>query len=142
MMLKGTLDAFFIVAGTPVAAITDLIERDVANLVPIEGKRVKTLLKRNSFFLPHTIAAGTYPGQAEVKTVSVRALWITSTQTSNRLVKQITSVLWDKANRSLLDQAHPKTKLITIKSALNGVPIPLHDGAKAYYREMGLLPDE
>ena len=140
MILKGELDAFFIVAGTPVPAITDLIDRDAANLVPIAGKRIKTLLKRNNFFLPHTIAAGTYPGQVEVETVSVRALWITSTQTSNRLVKQITGVLWDEANRPLLDQAHAKTKLITLKSALNGVPIPLHEGAKAYYREAGVLP--
>lgn len=140
MMLQGKLDAFFIVAGTPVATISDLIENDVANLVPIAGKRIKTLLKRNSFFLPHTIAAGTYPGQGEVKTVSVRALWITSSKTSYRLIKQITKVLWNKPNRSLLDQGHAKTKLMTMKSALNGIPIPLHEGAKAYYREAGILP--
>lgn len=137
MILAGELDAFFIMAGTPVAVVSDLTERGAVDLVPIQGKPVLGLLKDNRFFLPHTISAGIYPGVDSIGTVSVQALWVASAQTSDSVIHEVTAALWNKQNRRVLDQGHTKTKLMTLKSALAGLPIPLHDGAKAYYRGVG-----
>jgi len=47
--------------------------------------------------------------------------------------------LWNDESRKLLDVGHAKGKTITPKSALNGVGVPLHDGAKKFYKEAGML---
>ncbi len=39
----------------------------------------------------------------------------------------------------LLDVGHSKGKTITLQRALSGVGVPLHPGAKRFYREAGLL---
>jgi TRAP-type uncharacterized transport system substrate-binding protein len=37
---------------------------------------------------------------------------------------------------------HPGAKLLTLQTALDGLPIPLHAGAVRYYRARGIaLPD-
>ena len=33
----------------------------------------------------------------------------------------------------------PKGKVVRLETALAGIAIPLHDGAKRYYRDIGLL---
>lgn len=36
-------------------------------------------------------------------------------------------------------KGHPKGKLVTIDTALDGIGIPLHPGAAKFYREVGLI---
>jgi len=36
-------------------------------------------------------------------------------------------------------KAHAKGKDVTLNTALDGVAIPLHPGAKKFYREKGLI---
>jgi TRAP-type uncharacterized transport system substrate-binding protein len=52
----------------------------------------------------------------------------------------MTRALWHPSTRRLLDHGHPMGRLIQLKSALDGLAIPLHEGAKRYYREIGVLP--
>jgi TRAP-type uncharacterized transport system substrate-binding protein len=52
----------------------------------------------------------------------------------------MTRALWHPSTRRLLDRGHPVGRLIQLKSALDGLAIPLHEGAKRYYREIGILP--
>ncbi len=62
LMQKGQLDAFFLVGGRPVALVTDMLNRGVAKLVPIDGKGRDKLARpcpasRPTSFRPAPIAA-------------------------------------------------------------------------------------
>jgi len=138
-MEQGQLDAFFFIAGAPAAVVSDLVDRDVATLVPIAGKPIKTLMGENPFFVEHVIPAGTYAGVGEVQTLAVKALLVTSSALPFSLVRDITAALWRPGNRPLLEAGHAKGREIQLKTALDGVPIPLHPGAESFYRAAGRL---
>ena len=60
----GKIDAAFIVAGAPTAAITELCTTNSASLVPIDGDIAAKLMEACPFYTSYTIPAGTYNGQA------------------------------------------------------------------------------
>jgi len=139
LMAAGRLDAFFLIAGTPAAAVTELIERGIGRLVPITGPEVDTLRAGNRFFVGHLIAAGTYPGVGRVATLSLKSLLVTSEDQDEALIHDITAALWRSGNRQVLDAGHPKSREIRLESALDGVSIPFHPGAERFYRAAGMM---
>lgn len=142
LIRRGELDAFFIVSGTPALAVADLIERTPVTLVPIEGEQVDALISKNRFFARDRIPADVYAGIPETPTVSVRALWITHAGVSRKLIRNITLALWSENNRAALDAGHPKGRDVQLKTALDGIPIPLHRGARDAYEQLGVdIPD-
>jgi TRAP transporter TAXI family solute receptor len=139
-LAAGDLDAFFFVGGAPVAAITELAATTPIGLVPIGGVQAEKALTRYSFFAWDRIPAGTYPGIADVPTISVSAILVTSAKQDEELIHGVTEALWNANSRKLLDGGHAKGKLIVKNNATKGLGIPLHPGAERYYREVGLLP--
>ena len=137
-MRKNKLDAFFIVAGYPARAISELANDTDLNLLPIDGAPARRLIKRHGFFSKDEIPAGIYPGIDRVKTVSVGAQWLVASSVDNELVYEITRTLWNQSSRKLLDNGHIKGRSITLETALDGIAVPLHPGAKRYYDEIGM----
>lgn len=135
----GSLDAFFITAGYPTAAVAELATTTGIELLAIDGDAAKSLLGQFKFFAPDTIPADTYKGVAAVKTVSVGAQWVTSAKIDEALVYAVTKGLWSNKTRAALDAGHAKGKAIRKETALQGVGIPLHPGAEKFYKEAGLL---
>ncbi len=133
------LDAFFIVAGFPTGSVVELTSSVGADLVPITGPEAEALIKKYGFFAKDVIPAGTYEGVGRVESISVGAQWVVSANVDEELVYQIVKALWNKNSRKLLDKGHAKGKMITLETALDGIGIPLHPGAKRYYKEVGLL---
>lgn len=134
------LDAFFLVAGAPVAAVTDLAADGLVDLLPIDGKVAAQLRADYPFFGSDMIAPGTYRSIGATPTLSVGAQWLTSSEQSEQLIYEITKALWNDSSRILLDSGHEKGRRIRLETALEGIGIPLHPGAERYYRETGLLP--
>jgi hypothetical protein len=135
----GALDAFFSVAGWPEGAIAELATTTGIDLVPIEGPEVDSLIKRYDFFSADEIPDGAYKNVAGVKTVSVNAIWATSSKQPDPLIYGITAALWNANTRKLLDSGHAKGRAIKIESALHGLGIPLHPGAEKFYKEKDLI---
>lgn len=135
----GTLDAFISVTGYPQGAIAELAAVSGIELVPIDGAPAAKLINDYKFFGKDRIPDDAYKGVAGVDTVSVNALWVTSSKQSDDLIYQIVAALWNDNTRKLLDAGHAKGKVIQLKTALTGVGIPLHAGAEKFYREKGLL---
>lgn len=136
---SGKLDAFFIIAGYPIASVSRLAADPGAVLVPIDGDEVDQLLSKHSFLVRNVIPADIYPGIGETKTISVGAQWVVSADIEDDKIYQITKALWSKASRTLLDNGHPKGKSIVLENALDGISIPLHPGARRFYSEMGMI---
>ena len=138
---RGELDAFFMVAGTPVPVVDELANLQLINLLPLEGPEVTALAERYPFFALDAISAGTYHNQGVTPTLSVAALWLVSQEVEEELVFAITDALWSPATRILLDSGHPRAQQILLENALKGVnQPPLHPGARAFYEQAGLLP--
>ena len=136
----GKLDAFFIIAGAPVPALEDLAEQINITLLPIDGPATVKLKQMFPFFIAATLRRGIYRNVNNTKTLSVGAQWLVSTRLSSEKVFEMTRALWHPSTRQVLDNGHPVGKQIQLKAALNGLAIPLHDGAKLYYQEIGILP--
>ncbi len=75
------------------------------------------------------------------ETISVGAQWLVSSTVDADLVYAITRALWNGNSRRLLDNGHAKGKSISLDTALDGIAVPLHPGARRYYREIGRLDD-
>ncbi len=142
LLRAGELDAFFFVAGTPANAVTQLAQDNLVTLLPISGPEAEALRKHYPFFAEDSIPAGTYMNVPQTNTLSVGAQWLVAADQPEELVYQITRALWNESTRQLLDNGHPKGKRIRIETALEGVGIPLHPGAKRFYEEAGLEFDD
>ena len=138
-MSEGTLDAFFFVAGYPVTAITDLTRNLEIDILPISGKAANNVLTFYPFFTKSVIPDGTYAGVGEVDTISIGAQLLVAADIEDDIVYGITAALWHENTRRMLDNGHAKGREIQLKTALDGLGVPLHPGAERYYREIGVL---
>ena len=132
------LDAFFFVAGYPARAVSELAADTDIKLLPIDGPEADRLVASHRFFAREAIPAGVYEGIDRVETVNVGAQWLVSASVDEETVYGITRTLWSENSRKLLDNGHVKGKHITLQTALQGIAVPLHPGAKRYYRELGI----
>jgi uncharacterized protein len=137
---EGAIDAFFNVSGWPQSAVADLAATVGIELVPIDGPQADKLLQQYSFLGADEIPDDAYKGVSGVKTVSVHALWVTSSKQPDDLIYKITAALWNPNSRKLLDSGHAKGRVIQLETAAVGLGIPLHAGAEKFYKEKGLLP--
>jgi len=139
LLQTGKLDALFFVGGTPVNLLQQLLDEDVAVLVPINGNGLKRLLAREPYLSAHTIAKGTYAGSPEVETVSVDALWITDASEPDDLIYGMLKALYNPANRSALQAGGLGSHFLDQAQGTKGATAPLHPGAVRYFTEVGVL---
>ena len=52
----------------------------------------------------------------------------------------MTKMLWE--NLATLQEIHRATKSMALDTALSGVSVPLHPGARRYYEEQGVVIPE
>lgn len=131
------LDAAFLVAGVPTAAIVDLSTQNEVYVVPIDGDVAKTLLEKYPFYTEYTIPAATYKGQtADAKTLSVRAMLAVSSKLDEELAYNMVKSIYENSAR--ITAAHNVGKDITKDTALQGIGITVHPGAQKYFDEQGI----
>jgi TRAP transporter TAXI family solute receptor len=135
----GTIDGFFSVSGWPQSSVADLAATVGIELVPIAGPEVDKLIEQFGFFSKEEIPDNAYKGVAGVQTVSVHAIWATSSKQNEELIYKVTAALWNPSTRKLLDSGHAKGREIRLETATRGLGIPLHPGAEKFYREQGLI---
>ena len=133
----GKIDAAFIVAGAPTAAITELCTTNSAYLVPIDGDIAAKLMADCDFYTSYTIPAGTYAGQDEdVTTVTVKATLIVAASASEDDVYNLTKAIFD--NVDAIAAENGKGKELSIENATSGMAAPFHAGAAKYFAEKGV----
>lgn len=136
LMKNRRLDASLQSAGLGVASI-----RDLANSIPIRMVAVSADVadKLGPPYFATEIPAGTYEGQTEaVPTLAVPNVLVTHSKVSDEIAYQMTRQLFE--NLSDMAAAHKAASSIRLETATIGLPVPLHPGAKRYYKEAGLLP--
>ncbi|MEF9972713.1 MAG: TAXI family TRAP transporter solute-binding subunit [Clostridia bacterium] len=129
------IDAAFITAGIPNAAIQELGATSSVEVVSLDQATVDALIAAYPFYAQAVIPAGTYPSQeADVTTVAIRAILIAKNDLDEELVYNITKTLYEKTG----DISHAKGKEIKIEDALLGISVPVHPGAARYFAEKGI----
>ena len=130
----GKIDAIVITVGIPSPVVTELAGECGIRLLNVDG-----LLSSYNAYREVTIPAGTYPGQdADVQTVGVKAVLLASDSLPAKQVQQLTELLF--SSREALEEQlglalDPET------DAVEGVGIPFHAGAAAWYKQAGITVD-
>lgn len=133
----GKIDAAFIVAGAPTAAITELCTTNSAYLVPIDGEVADKLMADSPYYTTYTIPAGTYAGQDEdVVTVTIKATLIVSADASEDDVYNLTKAIFD--NTEAIAAENGKGAELSVENATSGMTAPFHAGAAKYFAEKGV----
>ncbi len=134
----GVIDAGFIFSPAPVAAFVEVAMTKPIRLMPIEEAILEKLLKEIPGSVKMTFPAGVYKGVGQdVVSIGTNMLFITNQKVSEEAVYKITKCLWETLDE--FHKVHPFAKSFQKKTALHGLPIPLHKGAEKYYREAGML---
>ncbi|MCD4713163.1 MAG: TAXI family TRAP transporter solute-binding subunit [Clostridiales bacterium] len=128
------VDAAFLTAGIPTAAIQDLSAQNDVYIVAIEGDIANTLKTDYKFFTDYVIPANTYKGQTEdVQTLTVKSMLCVSTEMSDELAYELTKQIYQNLDR--VELAHNVGKFITLETALEAMPVPVHPGAQKFFDE-------
>jgi uncharacterized protein len=138
----GTLDGFFLIGGVPVPAIRDLAAETPVRLIPVQDDVLAKMRESSTSYRRSVIPSGTYPGiSVPTPSIGFDALWIVSADAPDDLIYEITKALWNEATQRLLGARDPLGKQVRLEDALDGLSVPLHSGAKRFYREAGLPID-
>ncbi len=130
----GNIDAAFITAGTPTGAVEGLSATEDVSIVPIEKEKAEALVEKYPYYAEDTVPSGTYGIQEDVDTVAVLAMLAVTDNLSEDAVYDITKAIYENTDKI----SHDKGELITLESALDGIGIDLHPGAKKYFDEEGI----
>lgn len=130
----GNIDAGFITAGFPTAAIQDLSAQHDVVLIPVGDAIADKLIADYPFYTKIVIPAGTYPKQEEdVQTLAVKAMLVVTDEMDEQLAYDITKAIY--TNLDALKAAHSVGSLILPETAKDGLSVPLHPGAEKYFNE-------
>lgn len=133
----GGLDAAFVTAGAPTAAVNELAATTGVRVLSLDSDKISQLTSKYPFYAEQIVPAKTYPGQeAEVKTVAVKAIMTVRAELDKQLVYDITKALYE--NTSALEAVNARAKEMKADSALEGISIKLHPGAEQYFNEKGI----
>jgi uncharacterized protein len=135
------IDVVLFTVGHPSAAIQEPIATCDARLIPVEGEVIDRLVNETPYYFHATIPAGMYPGQdAPISTFGVGATLVSSTDTSEDAVYHLVRAVFE--NFGTFKGMHPAFEVLEQEAMVGqGLSAPLHDGARRYYREAGLLSD-
>jgi uncharacterized protein len=132
-LADGGLDAFFFSGGIPTAAIAALSRTMPISLLDL-GLFVPVMRERHGdVYTQRTIPASAYGLGSPVATIGVANYLVVAEAMAETVSHDVLDVMF--ANRDRLALAHPEGRRLDRVSAINTSPLPLHPGARRYYRE-------
>ncbi|MEU1147672.1 TAXI family TRAP transporter solute-binding subunit [Streptomyces sp. NPDC005863] len=139
LLKNGSIDAFFWSGGLPTTSVRELSEEMDISLVQL-GYLVDALHKQGGgsrYYRAATMPADAYPKAQQgsaVPTLAVANLLVTTDRADPRLTEGLTRTVIDSRDH-IGDQVHA-AQLVDLRTALFTDPLPLHEGARRYYRSV------
>jgi TRAP transporter TAXI family solute receptor len=135
------IEAGFVVAGFPTAAIMDLTTSKDVGLLSFNKDFLDQLHAKYPYFAASVIPAKTYRGiDQDTHTPAVMSILVTHDKVAEDVVYEFVKNLY--ANLDAVHASHATAKQITLQTALEGVTVPVHPGAARFFKEKGLtVPD-
>ncbi|QUH03620.1 TAXI family TRAP transporter solute-binding subunit [Saccharopolyspora erythraea] len=131
---QGRLDALFWQGGLPTGSIVRLAGRRPLRLVPLGELLGPMRVRYGPYYRAASIPRGVYSNAVLVDTIAVPDLLVTSAATDPVLVHAVLELIFD--DRKRLERAVPTAAQLDPRAAIATSPLPLHEGALRYYREV------
>jgi len=139
MLQDNRIDAFFYTVGHPNGAIKEATSGK-RKVLFVALSPVDRLIQAFPYYVKANIPVKHYPmasNKSPVSSVGVVTTFVTSKKVDADVVYAITKELFD--NLDEFKKLHPAFSRLTRKGMLKGLTAPLHEGAKKYYKEAGLI---
>ncbi|WP_328886690.1 TAXI family TRAP transporter solute-binding subunit [Streptomyces sp. NBC_00316] len=137
---NGLLDAFFWSGGLPTIAVQELADRFAIRLVPLEQPLIAQLQAAGGptrYYRSAVMPADAYrhvQGGQAVPTVAVANVLVTTDRMDAAMTEAFTRTVID--SRDSIGREVHAAQLVDLRTAIYTDPLPLHDGAKRYYRSV------
>ena len=129
-LADGQVDAFFITAGAPTAAVADLATKKEIKLLSIDPDIQSNMMRLYKGYTRCIIPAGSYNGQTEdVSTIGVKAVLVASTDLKDDEVSYLTEFIFKNADKL----PHNTGDTLTNAYAVEDIPSSFHAGAAKFY---------
>ena len=133
------IDAMVYTVGHPSGSIKEATTSCDTILVPVTGPVIDKLVAENDYYRKATIPGGMYRGNDnDVETFGVGATFVSSSAVSADTVYVVVKSVFE--NFDNFRKLHPAFAHLKKEQMIkDGLSAPLHDGAKKYYTEAGLM---
>ncbi len=135
-MKDGSIDAMFFSGGLPTGGITDLFvsQRDKVKFIDV-AETLPKLQNINAIYEDGVIPASTYQTPADVPTVVVPNVLLVKNDMDGNIACVLTKALFDHKND--LVKVNKAAEGISLDTARDTLPVPLHPGAKRALDDLG-----
>lgn len=135
------IDAFVFATGHPNGSVQEVTATCDTRIIDFTGPAIDQLLKDHSYYARASIPGNMYPGTpGDVQTFGVRATLVASAKVDDEVVYQLVKAIFENFDK--FKTAHPILSTLNKEHMIyRGLTAPLHEGAKRYYREVGLLKE-
>ena len=136
-LMNKQIDAAVTVGAIGIASVVEPTTLGIAEIIDVSDDLVAKMIKKTPYFAKMTIPAGTYKGQdRDVKTFSSPNILAVNRKLDEKAAYLMTKTLFEN-----------KKYLVTISARMaamdpakvKDIRIPLHPGARKYYKEIGFL---
>lgn len=130
----GNVDAAFVTAGHPTAAIQDISTQNDVVIVPVAADKAEILIKKYPFYTKVIIPKGTYAKQdADVAAVAVKCMLAVTDKMDENTAYETAKALYGNLDR--MKKAHTAAAAISKDTAKDGMSIKLNPGAEKFFNE-------
>ena len=135
---NGQIDGAWIMSGIPAPAVSQALSSG-CRLLDIDEFTINTLKAEYPWYVTYTIQAGSYPNQKQdVQTTAIKMVLFCSSDLDDETVYMLTKTLWE--NNEELGASQSSLRGLSAEEAVRDIAgLPLHDGARRYYSEIGVL---
>lgn len=137
---EGKVDVVYGTGNPPNPSVVELGATHKFRLIAIPPDVLAKLEKRapswQSGVIPKGVYANMENGGADIPTIQQTQVAATSTAVDADTVYAATYAIMENLNEFWA--SHPGAKFLTLKTSLDGMPVPLHAGALRYFRAKGI----
>ncbi|WP_017541340.1 MULTISPECIES: TAXI family TRAP transporter solute-binding subunit [Nocardiopsis] len=136
LMEDGEIEAMFSLTGIPTPAITGLAGRMRLRAVDLGGAADLLAGDEPGVYLPATLPASGYEGVAATPTLTVPNILLARTDLPDDVAAAVTATVFTRSAE--LAARRPEAAQINIRTGIATGEVPLHPGARRWFREQKL----
>lgn len=138
-LCENKIDAMVFAAGHPNGLIQEVTSMCNARIIPVNGPEVTELLNTHPYYARTSIPGGMYRGNGtDIQTFGIKATLVTTSDVDEETVYQLTKAVFDNFD-SFKTLHFVFATLDKERMVSAGLTAPLHEGARRYFNEVGLL---
>lgn len=138
-LCENKIDAMVFAAGHPNGLIQEVTSMCNARIIPVNGPEVTELLNSHPYYARTSIPGGMYRGNGtDIQTFGIKATLVTTSDVDEETVYQLTKAVFDNFD-SFKTLHFVFATLDKERMVSAGLTAPLHEGARRYFNEVGLL---